>query len=152
VDLSALAHELAGVLRNTEPHREVEFVIQRGLSARGDAALLRLILGNLLSNAWKFTSKRTRARIELGARKLDSGVMEYVVRDNGVGLDASRLTLPPQAFARQHCEQGFEGVGLGLTIVYRALRRLDGSLRAEGHPNAGAAFFFTIGTTQNTHQ
>lgn len=152
VDLSALAHDVLDALRHAQPDREVDVIIQSGLSARGDAALLRLILDNLISNAWKFTSKRARARIEFGARELDTQAMEYFVRDNGVGLDPSRLTLPPRAFARQHCEEVFEGIGLGLTIVYRALRRLGGSLRAEGHPDVGASFFFTLSTPEQSGQ
>lgn len=147
VDLTAMAHELVRALQSTNAQRHVDVVIQSGMFARADRSLLRLILDNLLSNAWKFTSQRTLARIEFGSQQLDDGTQEYFVRDNGAGLDVAQLALPPRPFARQHCYEVFEGVGLGLTIVYRALHRLGGNLRVEGQRNVGATFFFTLGAS-----
>lgn len=152
VDVSTLLRELAGALRAAEPKRRVEFVIPSGITVRSDAALLRVVLDNLLGNAWKFTSKRQQARIEFGAQRTRDGKLEYFVRDNGVGFDPTRTLLPPRPFARQHHTAAYEGTGLGLTIVNRAIRRLGGSLRAEGQPEAGATFYFTLGELAPTER
>ena len=145
IDVSAMATDVIRSLRSTSPNRKVDVTIQDALVIRTDSALLRLILDNLFSNAWKFTSKRDQARIEFGSQPTGEGALEFYIRDNGAGLDPSQLAFPPQPFARQHCHEVFEGVGLGLTIVYRALRRLGGTLRVEGQPNVGATFYFTFG-------
>jgi signal transduction histidine kinase len=146
VDLSAMVRDLTTALCSLEPARNVEFVVPTGIEAHSDASLLRLVLDNLLANAWKFTSKQERTRIEFGARRIDDARLEYFVRDNGVGFDPTRALLPPKPFARQHSADTYEGIGLGLTIVNRAVRRLGGSLRAESQPGSGATFFFTLGS------
>jgi PAS domain S-box-containing protein len=143
VDLSALARRIIDELRSAEPHRSVEAVIADALAGTGDPHLIELALGNLLSNAWKFTGKRERAVIEVGTVRRD-GEQVFFVRDNGAGFDmryASKLFDPLQ---RLHTAADFEGNGIGLAIVYRIVSRHGGRIWAEGEPEQGATFFFTF--------
>jgi signal transduction histidine kinase len=139
VDLSALAEAVARDLRALDPGRTVEFRVEPGIAATGDAALLRVVLENLLGNAWKFTSKRGKSTIEFGLRE-----GACFVRDDGAGFDmadASRLFRP---FERLHAASDFPGTGIGLATVHRVVERHGGTLRAEAAPGRGAAFFFTL--------
>lgn len=150
VDISTLAGEIIGELRSAEPGRRVEAVIATGLVATGDSRLIRLALGNLLSNAWKFTSKREHAVIDVGALHRD-GEQVFFVRDNGAGFDmryAGKLFDPLQ---RLHTATDFDGTGIGLAIVHRILRRHGGRIWAEAEPGKGATFFFTL-TPNGTHR
>ncbi len=143
VDLSGIARDTARELRSLDRRRQVDFVIQDGARAEGDHRLLRVVLDNLLGNAWKYTSTRDRARIEFGWRK-EAGATIYFVRDNGVGFEmefADRLFEP---FHRLHSQDEFEGDGIGLTTVRRIIHRHGGSVWAEGKPGAGASFHFTL--------
>ena len=144
VDLSSLARSVMGELQNGRSgDRRVEFVIQDGLSVRGDPQLLRLALENLLGNAWKFTSKHKSARIEVGAEVSD-GRHIYFVRDNGAGFDmayANKLFVP---FQRLHNYNEFAGTGIGLSIVQRIIHRHGGKIWAEGSVDRGATFYFTL--------
>ncbi len=115
VHLSALAASVAAELERAEPGREVEFVIEEGLVADGDPGLLRLVLENLLANAWKYTAKNEeRARIEFGAAER-GGARAYFVRDDGAGFDMSRAAGLFEPFRRLHRPSEFEGTGIGLT-------------------------------------
>lgn len=141
VDLGTLAGEIIGELRRGEPGRQVEAVIEPGLDATGDMALMRAALVQLLSNAWKFTAGAEAARIEFcrGAR-----AGEFVVRDNGAGFDmayAAKLFLP---FERLHAPGAFPGQGIGLALAASAIHRHGGAIRAESAPGRGAAFQFTF--------
>jgi PAS domain S-box-containing protein len=141
LDLSALAREIVGELRTRDPDRDVEFVIEDGLSAVGDQALARTVLANLFENAWKFTAQRERARIELASAEERS----FVVRDNGAGFDmayADKLFVP---FERLHREDEFAGTGIGLATVQRVVNRNGGQLRGEGIVGEGASFYFEFG-------
>jgi PAS domain S-box-containing protein len=143
VDLSGLALQVEEALRQRSPGRQVEFIVEPGLVVIGDPALLRVALENLLGNAWKFTGKRERARIEVG-RLQDDGAEVYFVRDNGVGFDmayASKLFLP---FHRLHDEGDFQGSGIGLATTQRILQRHGGRIWAESALDRGATFFFTV--------
>ncbi|HZI15903.1 MAG TPA: CHASE3 domain-containing protein [Myxococcus sp.] len=143
VDLSALARQVADELQRGEPGRDVTFDIAPDLKTQGDARLLRTALENLLGNAWKFTSKRSGARIEFFAESRD-GETHYCVRDNGAGFDmayASKLFTP---FQRLHRPAEFPGTGIGLATVQRIIRRHGGDIVAEGMPEAGATFRFTL--------
>ncbi|HET7701674.1 MAG TPA: ATP-binding protein [Candidatus Limnocylindria bacterium] len=143
VDLSEMARAVLAELRDGEPARTVDAVIADGVIARGDARLLRVALGNLLANAWKFTRPHARARIEFGATR-DPGALMYFVRDDGVGFDmafADRLFAP---FQRLHAEREFEGTGVGLAIVKRVVARHGGRVWAEGAVDRGACFSFTL--------
>ncbi|HSL01009.1 MAG TPA: CHASE domain-containing protein, partial [Rubrobacteraceae bacterium] len=131
VDLSAIARETASELENSESEREAEFVIAGGLVASGDPRLLRLVLENLLSNAWKFTREEHRARIEFGAVRRE-GEPAYYVRDNGVGFDMQYADKLFGAFQRLHSADEFEGTGIGLATVARIVHRHGGRVWAEG--------------------
>ena len=144
VDLSALCRELERELRAAEPERQVELLIAPGLTVRGDGALLRAALQNLLGNAWKFTRDRKPARITVGLQaQADQNV--YFVRDNGAGFDmafSSKLFAP---FQRLHSQKEFAGTGIGLATVQRIIHRHGGTVWAEGAVNQGATFYFTLG-------
>jgi signal transduction histidine kinase len=144
VNLSAQAREIAAEIRKSQPEREVEFVIADGLTANGDARLLRLALENLLSNAWKFTSREDRARIEFGSVSQDGGGRAYYVRDTGVGFDEAYAGKLFGAFQRLHKAEEFEGTGIGLATVQRIVHRHGGRVWAEGEVGEGATFFFTL--------
>ncbi|MDE2237933.1 MAG: PAS domain S-box protein, partial [Elusimicrobia bacterium] len=147
-DLSALASEIARTLRPTQPERKVEFVIQPGLRARGDRGLLRQVLENLLSNAWKYTGKHPSARIEFSAA-LREGRQTYCVRDDGAGFDMAYVHKLFTPFNRLHSVRDFPGSGVGLATVRRIIERHGGRVWAEGRPEAGAAFYFTLGEERN---
>ncbi|UCB52855.1 MAG: PAS domain S-box protein, partial [Candidatus Zixiibacteriota bacterium] len=142
-DLSDLARSIAAELRKTQPRRQAEFVIQEGVVARGDPRLLREVLENLLGNAWKFTEKHSRPRIEFGASQQEEQ-SAYFVRDNGAGFDmayADKLFVP---FQRLHSTAEFSGNGIGLTIASRIINRHGGRIWAEGELEKGATFYFTL--------
>ncbi len=143
VDLSALAQSITANLQQRQPGRVATFVIADGLQASGDPHLLRDLLENLLGNAWKYTSKHAAARIELGVT-VQEGERVYFVRDDGAGFDmtyADKLFVP---FQRLHGPAEFEGTGIGLATVYRIVRRHGGRVWAEGAPEQGATFYFTL--------
>lgn len=143
VNLSVMAASVAKELQNSEPWRKVEFVIAEGITAVGDSQLLRVLLHNLLGNAWKFTGRQPRARIEFGETEWD-GKPAYFVRDNGAGFDmtyAEKLFTP---FQRLHRDEEFPGTGVGLTLAQRIIHRHGGRIRAEGGVNKGATFYFTL--------
>jgi PAS domain S-box-containing protein len=143
IDLSDMARSVANELSRQDPRRAVEFVIARGLQAEGDAALMRTVVENLLGNAWKFTSRRSQARIEFG-RTEANGVSAFFVRDNGAGFDPALAGRLFGAFQRLHAEAEFPGSGVGLASVQRAIYRHGGRVWAESAVNQGATFFFTL--------
>ena len=144
VDLSRIAEDVVTSLRAAHAGREIETVIAPELSVSGDARLLRIVLENLLGNAFKFTGKMERARIELGAdRKNDERC--YFVRDDGVGFDMAHAARLFQAFQRLHGQNEFDGTGIGLAIVNRIVHRHGGRIWAESARDAGATFYFTLG-------
>jgi len=143
VDLSTLARSLGAQLAAEEPERQVELVIDDGLRADLDPQLARIMMENLLGNAWKFTSQASAPRIELGVREED-GRRELFLRDNGAGFDmayAKKLFTP---FQRLHTVQEFSGTGIGLATVQRIIRRHGGRIWAEGRVGEGATFYFTL--------
>jgi len=144
VDLSRLATEVAEEISRAQPGRRVDFVHAPGCHANGDAQLLRLLLQNLLENAWKYTGPSNTAKVEFGSETAD-GKTVFFVRDNGVGFDmryAGRLFSP---FERLHKPQEFEGSGVGLATVSRIAHRHGGRIWAEAKPGEGATFRFTLG-------
>jgi len=144
VDLSKLAHEVAGELRAGEPERRIEWVIAPQVSAAGDPGLLRVVLQNLIGNAWKYSSRRDVARIEFGSGEKD-GRPVYFVRDNGAGFDMTYAKKLFGPFQRLHSEAEFPGSGIGLATVARILHRHGGEARAEARVGEGAVFYFTLG-------
>jgi len=143
VDLSALAHTVLGTLQRLEPERQVEIVIAPALITHADPQLAAIALDNLLGNAWKFTSKRPDARIELGQTTRD-GAAAYFVRDNGAGFDMTYGDKLFGVFQRLHPETEFPGTGIGLATVARITQRHRGRIWADGLPGAGATFYFTL--------
>ncbi len=143
VNLSTLAQSIATELQKTRPERQVEFVITPGLSAKGDEHLLRLLLENLIDNAWKYTGKHQQARIEFGSSQAD-GKQVFLVRDDGAGFDmtyADKLFAP---FQRLHSDSEFPGIGIGLATAQRIINRHGGRIWAEGEIEKGATFYFTL--------
>ena len=143
VDLTATALAVADRLREQHPERSIEFVIPAGLSARGDAGLLEIVLTNLLGNAVKFTGSREQARIEVG-RTGSEGERAFFVRDNGVGFHMASAGKLFGAFQRLHKASLFPGSGIGLVTVQRIVHRHGGRVWAEAEPGKGATFYFTL--------
>lgn len=144
VDLSALATTVIAELTEAAPERPVVVHIAEGLRGRGDPALLRLALENLLGNAWKFTARARPARIEMGVQ-LDGDRLVYYVRDNGVGFDMAYADKLFGAFQRLHGAAEFTGTGIGLATVQRVILRHGGEVWAHSEVGRGATFFFTLG-------
>lgn len=143
VDLSALATTVADALREAHPDQRIEFVIEPGLHAHGDARLLQLVLENLFGNAVKFSSKQPAARIEFGRAEL-AGIPAFFVRDNGAGFDLAAAPKLFGAFQRFHTTAEFPGTGIGLATVQRIIHRHGGHIEAESRPDHGATFTFTL--------
>jgi PAS domain S-box-containing protein len=148
VDLTALAQTVTAELKQREPQRQVTVSIQPGLTTFGDPSLLRIVLDNLLGNAWKFTSKRSSACIEFGATERRHEQPAYFVRDDGVGFDVTFVRKLFGAFQRLHNERDFPGTGIGLATVQRIIHRHGGNVWAEGVPEKGATFYFTLPATE----
>ncbi|AYH43883.1 PAS domain S-box protein [Azoarcus sp. DN11] len=144
VDVSAMARAVADELREADPLREVEFVIADGVAAAADPRLLRVVLENLLGNAWKYTAHHRRARIEFGTERRDDGAIAYFVRDDGAGFDMAYAGKLFGAFQRLHTAAEFPGTGVGLSSVQRIVHRHGGKVWAEAAVEAGATFRFTL--------
>jgi signal transduction histidine kinase len=143
VDLTSMALKIAADLHSTEPARQVDFQIAAVPPVEADAGLMRIVVDNLLRNAWKYTSHHSHACIEFGA-KLAGNETIYFVRDDGAGFDPSRVGEIFQPFHRLHSKNQFPGTGIGLATVQRILTRHGGEIWAEGAIEKGATFFFTI--------
>jgi len=143
VHLSELTKSISSELRQSDPERQVEFVIPEGLTAQGDSRLLGVVMENLMGNAWKFTAKRSQARIEFGVEEQE-GKPVYFVRDNGAGFDMTYAAKLFRPFQRLHSEAEFMGTGIGLATVQRIIRRHGGRVWAEGEVEKGATFYFTL--------
>ena len=143
VDMSSLAHSIAESSQKSAPERRVTFLIQDGLTAKGDRNLLEMALVNLIENAWKFSSSQPETQIEFGSREID-GKHAYFVRDNGVGFDMTYVDKLFGAFQRLHSTKEFPGSGIGLATVQRIIHRHGGRIWAEGAVNKGATFYFTL--------
>ncbi|HXQ28471.1 MAG TPA: MEDS domain-containing protein [Gemmatimonadales bacterium] len=143
VDLSALAEASAAGLRKNDPARTVEVVIHKDLRVTGDPALLRAAIENLLGNAWKFTSRRPDARIEVG-RRSDERDTVFFVADNGAGFDPAQADRLFGVFQRLHTTDEYPGTGVGLATVKRIVVRHGGRIWATGRPDEGATFSFTL--------
>jgi PAS domain S-box-containing protein len=143
IDLTAIAQEMVAELRTAEPDRPVTVIIGERLTGSGDPHLIRLVLQNLLGNAWKFTAHREDATIELAELDRD-GESVFVVRDNGAGFDMRYVAKLFDPFQRLHAVSEFEGTGIGLAIVQRIIRRHGGRIWATGEVGQGAAFYFTL--------
>jgi signal transduction histidine kinase len=145
VDLAAMARSFMDELCRTEPSRQVEFVAPEHGEALGDPHLLRIVIENLLRNAWKYTSHHPAARIEFGRRD-DASRAVYFVKDDGSGFDAKSVSRLFKPFQRLHSTDEFPGHGIGLATVKRIIQKHGGEIWAEGDVEKGACFYFTLGT------
>jgi len=145
VDLTILAKTVAENLKESQEERQVEFIINEGLVANGDARLIRALLENLLSNAWKFTSTHPRARIELDSTQIGDQEV-FFVSDDGAGFDMAYADKLFGAFQRLHSPSEFPGTGIGLATVKRIVHRHGGNIWAEGALDKGATFYFSFNT------
>ncbi len=142
-DLSALVRKTLEENAKSRPEREIEAVIAEGVTVDGDPALLQVVVANLIGNAWKFTKNRTVAKIEFGTVKLE-GKDVYFIRDNGAGFSMEHVKRLFNPFQRLHTEAEFPGIGIGLATVQRIIHRHGGRIWAEGEPDKGATFYFTL--------
>jgi len=143
VDLSGLVNQVKSELLRHGASRDVKFIIQPHLSVEGDPNLLRLMIENLLENAWKFTGKKACAIIEFGLME-QVGEMTYFIRDNGAGFEAQYANKLFMPFQRLHTVNEFEGTGVGLASVARIVHRHGGKIWAKAEPEQGATFYFTF--------
>jgi hypothetical protein len=144
VDITALAREIFDEIYASSPRTLVKLLIEGRVSDQADAGLLRIVLQNLLSNAWKYSSKRLEARIEFGRKAGANGEWVYHVRDNGAGFDPQYADRLFGAFQRLHTESEFPGTGVGLATVQRIIHRHGGRIWAESVLDQGATFYFTL--------
>ena len=143
INLSDMSREIIGEMCQSEPARQVETVISEGVTASGDATLLRAVMENLLGNAWKYTGKKERAVIAFGAEERDNRQV-YFVRDNGAGFDMAYSSRLFGVFQRLHKAEEFDGTGVGLATCQRIIHRHGGEIWAEAEPGKGATFYFTL--------
>ncbi len=147
VDLSAMAAEICAELRRVYPNRQIDIEIQGGIKAVGDPRMLRILMQNLLDNAFKFTARKEKARVEFKTEQTEQG-LAYTVSDNGAGFDMQYAQKLFGAFQRLHSMKEFEGTGIGLATVQRIVHRHGGRVRAKGAVNEGAAIQFTLGPSE----
>ena len=151
INLSAMAEECLQSLQAANPERKVELQVQPDMHAIGDPRLLRIVLQNLLSNAWKFTSEREQPKIQVGAAK-DYDQLVFFVKDNGVGFDVKYSDKVFGIFQRLHKPEEFEGTGIGLASVQRAINRHGGKVWVNAKSEKGATFYFTLPESESvTH-
>ncbi|TMB87834.1 MAG: response regulator [Chloroflexi bacterium] len=143
VDISAIADEVLDELRVSSPDRNVSANVTPGLAVSADARLVRIMVGNLINNAWKFTGKKPDATIEIGREVVDGEARQFV-RDNGVGFDMLYSHKLFGAFQRLHSQDEFPGLGIGLATVRRIVNRHGGRCWAEGAVGEGATFYFVL--------
>jgi len=148
VDLSGIAQAVAGSLQGESPGRTVEWSIGEGMTITADTELMRILMQNLLQNAWKFTGKAEKAAIRVGTLERDGRKVCFVA-DNGVGFDMAHADRLFGAFQRLHHVADFPGTGIGLAIAQRIIHRHDGKIWAEAKEGKGATFFFTVGDLAN---
>jgi light-regulated signal transduction histidine kinase (bacteriophytochrome) len=143
VDLSLLASSILKGLAETDPDRKVVTLVEPGLRVTADPGLIKIVLQNLLRNAWKFTGQRDPAQIEFGCTHRLFGAVFYV-RDNGAGFDPQSTDRLFKPFQRLHSATTFPGIGIGLATIRRIIDRHGGEVWAEGEVGKGATFHFTL--------
>ncbi len=148
IDLSSLSRSIMDDLCRREPGRQVEFVAPKTADALADVSLMRIVLENLLGNAWKYTSQHGHARIEFGEAQ-KNGQTAFFVKDDGTGFDPQSANRLFQPFQRLHSMAEFPGSGIGLATVKRIIQRHGGQVWAEGATGQGATFFFTVGPAKD---
>lgn len=143
VDISALIGSIVEELRQQYPKHRVECTLQPNLTVNADPRLMKILFGNLLGNAWKYTTRTPNARVDMGCTKATGG-MVFSVRDNGAGFDMSASQRLFEPFQRLHSASDFPGVGIGLAIVARIVRRYGGKITVDSAPGRGTIFRFTL--------
>ncbi|MBF0381636.1 MAG: DUF3365 domain-containing protein [Magnetococcales bacterium] len=143
MDLSLLAQEVYQQFSMADPERDVEWVVEKNISAKCDPALIKVVLENLIGNAWKYSAKTDNARIEFGVQHKDDQEVFYV-KDNGVGCDMAQAEKLFQPFKRLHTSEDFSGDGIGLATVQRIIHRHGGRVWAESEIGKGTTLFFTL--------
>jgi len=144
VDLAGICRRILDDLARADPERQVAVLIQPDLRLEADPGLMEVVLENLLRNAWKFTGRTRQPRIAVGEQALAGGERAFFIQDNGAGFDPARAGKLFEAFQRLHSAEEFEGTGIGLAIVRRAIQRHGGRVWAEAEPGKGATFRFTL--------
>ena len=144
VNLSKIAQDVVEELQTREPDRQIEIKITPNLVAKGDSRLLRIVLCNLLDNAWKYTSKRSQAKIEFDALGEANDRLTFLVRDNGAGFDLEYADKLFTAFKRLHTQTEFPGTGIGLATVQRIIYRHGGKVWADSQRDRGATIYFSL--------
>ncbi|MGB5713343.1 MAG: ATP-binding protein [Waterburya sp.] len=144
VNLSAIALEIIEELQAEEPQRQVKFKVAPDLETKGDPQLLRIVLSNLIHNAWKYTSNRSHSQIEFGLITQNISQPTFFIRDNGAGFDSEYADKLFTAFQRLHSQDEFPGTGIGLATVQRIIYRHGGKVWAEGECERGASIYFAI--------
>jgi light-regulated signal transduction histidine kinase (bacteriophytochrome) len=143
IDLAPMARSIAADLQTEQPGRTVDFIIEDNLTVNADPRLMRVVMENLLGNAWKYTSRHNSARVEVG-RHASNGKSTFFVRDNGAGFDQQYASRLFGAFQRLHSATEFPGTGVGLATVQRIIRRHGGEVWAEAQIQKGATLYFTL--------
>lgn len=143
LNLSHMARDIMRELSDASPERQRTIIIADDLEARGDPRLLRVVLENLLDNAWKYTGKKEQTHIEFGRMETPDGPA-FFIRDNGAGFDMQYASKLFGAFQRLHTAAEFPGTGVGLATVQRIIHKHGGSVWATGAPGSGATFSFTL--------
>jgi light-regulated signal transduction histidine kinase (bacteriophytochrome) len=144
ISLTDLARDVITEFQNREPARNIAVEIADGLTARGDARLMQIVLVNLLGNAWKYTAKQPLAQVVF-RQKCKGNETVFYVGDNGAGFNMAHADKLFAPFQRLHRDSEFEGTGIGLATVQRIISRHGGRIWAEGAVNEGATFYFTLG-------
>lgn len=149
LDLGAMARDILADLKAREPKRRIDVHIADGMTSYGDKRLIKIALENLLGNAWKFTGRRRDAWIEVSCARA-GGETVYRIRDNGVGFDMEYAWQLFKPFRRLSTEVDFDGSGIGLATVQRVIQRHGGRVWADGLPDNGAAFYFTLDISKDS--
>lgn len=148
-DMSQLARAILAEYEGREPSRKTDLRVQDNLHVEADAALVRILLDNLVGNAWKYSSKKPVTSIHVGARIVANEIV-YYVEDQGVGFDPSQASRLFAAFQRLHDPNEYEGTGIGLATAYRIVQRHGGRIWAQTRPGEGATFLFTLAPPRNS--
>ncbi|MBW8888754.1 MAG: hypothetical protein JF616_13445 [Fibrobacteres bacterium] len=150
VDLTALAKDILANLTASQPGRKAEARVESGLWAVADPGLMRIAMDNLLSNAWKYSSKREVSHIEVGRMDVPGKGIAFFVRDNGTGFDMEQAQRLFKPFQRLHSLSEFPGTGIGLATVSRVLEKHGGSVWVEAEKGRGATFYFELPASPDT--
>lgn len=143
-DLSEMSNEIISMMKENDPDRQVQVLIEKELIVKGDKALLYLVMQNLLSNAWKYSSKVLEAKIKVGSIFLTEKERAFFVEDNGVGFDQSKANNLFSPFQRMHSQKDFPGTGIGLASVQQIITRHNGKVWLESSLNKGTKVYFII--------